>query len=163
MLTYRLCAGRLSLFSKRKLKPWSGLSRPTSCECLESVSRRRVSEVQHQSHQSIRNNPPLQWEWRDVALWLPVGPSSQFLIIMEYCEKGSLRQVLDSEHEELSWTRKARMCLDAAKGLYRWVMPVIIYICVCVYLCLFHWWIWMMNERWWNTERKGEELICADA
>ncbi|KAM8750441.1 mixed lineage kinase domain-like protein isoform 1-T3 [Acanthopagrus schlegelii] len=47
------------------------------------------------------------------------GPSSQFLIIMEYCEKGSLRQVLDSEHEDLSWTRKARMCLDAAKGLYR--------------------------------------------
>ncbi|XP_073328439.1 mixed lineage kinase domain-like protein [Pagrus major] len=47
------------------------------------------------------------------------GPSPQFLIIMEYCEKGSLRQVLDSERGKLSWTRKARMCLDAAKGLYR--------------------------------------------
>ncbi|XP_041795371.1 mixed lineage kinase domain-like protein [Chelmon rostratus] len=46
------------------------------------------------------------------------GPSPQFLIIMEYCEKGSLRQVLDSECK-LSWTRKACMCLDAAKGLYR--------------------------------------------
>ncbi|KAM9854558.1 mixed lineage kinase domain-like protein isoform 1-T2 [Aulostomus maculatus] len=42
----------------------------------------------------------------------------QFLIIMEYCEKGSLRNVLDSDCE-LSWTRKAQMCLDAAQGLYR--------------------------------------------
>ncbi|XP_044049928.1 mixed lineage kinase domain-like protein [Siniperca chuatsi] len=46
------------------------------------------------------------------------GPNPQFLIIMEYCEKGSLRQVLDSDCK-LSWTRKARMCLDAAQGLYR--------------------------------------------
>uniref|UniRef100_A0A3Q3EI25 Mixed lineage kinase domain like pseudokinase n=1 Tax=Labrus bergylta TaxID=56723 RepID=A0A3Q3EI25_9LABR len=46
------------------------------------------------------------------------GPEPQFLIIMEYCEKGSLRQVLDSPCK-LSWTRKARMCLDAAQGLYR--------------------------------------------
>ncbi|XP_070763690.1 mixed lineage kinase domain-like protein [Enoplosus armatus] len=46
------------------------------------------------------------------------GPDPQFLIIMEYCEKGSLRQVLDSDCR-LSWTRKARMCLDAAQGLYR--------------------------------------------
>ncbi|KAI3371461.1 hypothetical protein L3Q82_023565 [Scortum barcoo] len=46
------------------------------------------------------------------------GSNPQFLIIMEYCEKGSLREVLDSECK-LSWTRKARMCLDAAQGLYR--------------------------------------------
>ncbi|XP_044211856.1 mixed lineage kinase domain-like protein [Thunnus albacares] len=46
------------------------------------------------------------------------GPSPQYLIITEYCEKGSLRQVLDSKCE-LSWTRKARLCLDAAQGLYR--------------------------------------------
>uniref|UniRef100_A0A671U4Y6 Mixed lineage kinase domain like pseudokinase n=1 Tax=Sparus aurata TaxID=8175 RepID=A0A671U4Y6_SPAAU len=46
------------------------------------------------------------------------GPRSQFLVVMEYCERGSLRQVLDS-WEELSWTTKARMCLDATKGLYR--------------------------------------------
>ncbi|XP_028270238.1 mixed lineage kinase domain-like protein [Parambassis ranga] len=44
-------------------------------------------------------------------------PIPQFLIIVDYCEKGSLRQVLDSEC--LSWTMKARMCLDAARGLYR--------------------------------------------
>ncbi|XP_026220325.1 mixed lineage kinase domain-like protein [Anabas testudineus] len=47
------------------------------------------------------------------------GPSPQFLIIMEYCEKGSLRQVLDTEFSDLSWTTKARMCLDTAQGLYR--------------------------------------------
>lgn len=37
---------------------------------------------------------------------------------MEYCEKGSLRQVLDSDCR-LSWTRRASMSLDAAQGLYR--------------------------------------------
>ncbi|KAM7415290.1 hypothetical protein PAMA_019899 [Pampus argenteus] len=47
------------------------------------------------------------------------GPNPQFLIIMEYCEKGSLRQVLDLKDNKLSWTTKARMCLDAAQGLYR--------------------------------------------
>ncbi|XP_034391523.1 mixed lineage kinase domain-like protein isoform X2 [Cyclopterus lumpus] len=47
------------------------------------------------------------------------GPSPQFLIVMEYCEKGSLRQVLDSEGLSLSWTTKACMCRDAARGLYR--------------------------------------------
>uniref|UniRef100_A0A8C6TUY2 Mixed lineage kinase domain like pseudokinase n=1 Tax=Neogobius melanostomus TaxID=47308 RepID=A0A8C6TUY2_9GOBI len=46
------------------------------------------------------------------------GPNPEYLIIMEYCEKGSLREVLD-ENCELSWIRKARMCLDAAQGLYR--------------------------------------------
>ncbi|XP_037622273.1 mixed lineage kinase domain-like protein isoform X2 [Sebastes umbrosus] len=46
------------------------------------------------------------------------GPSPQYLIIMEYCEKGSLRQVLDSGCK-LSWTTKASMCRDAARGLYR--------------------------------------------
>lgn len=40
---------------------------------------------------------------------------------MEYCEKGSLRQVLDSDCK-LSWTKKARMSLDAAQGLYRSVL-----------------------------------------
>ncbi|XP_054912140.1 mixed lineage kinase domain-like protein isoform X1 [Poeciliopsis prolifica] len=42
----------------------------------------------------------------------------EFLVIMEYCEKGSLRDVLNSKHE-LLWARKASMCLDAAQGLYR--------------------------------------------
>uniref|UniRef100_A0A3B5N0C5 Protein kinase domain-containing protein n=1 Tax=Xiphophorus couchianus TaxID=32473 RepID=A0A3B5N0C5_9TELE len=45
-------------------------------------------------------------------------PNPEFLVIMEYCEKGSLRDVLNSKHE-LLWTRKASMCLDAAQGLYR--------------------------------------------
>ncbi|XP_047451262.1 mixed lineage kinase domain-like protein isoform X2 [Mugil cephalus] len=47
------------------------------------------------------------------------GSTPQFLIIMEYCKKGSLRQVLDSPAYKLSWIKKARMCLDAAQGLYR--------------------------------------------
>ncbi|XP_069384020.1 mixed lineage kinase domain-like protein [Paralichthys olivaceus] len=46
------------------------------------------------------------------------APNPQFLIIMEYCEKGSLREVLDSA-SKMPWTRKVRMCLDAAQGLYR--------------------------------------------
>lgn len=46
------------------------------------------------------------------------GPNPSYLIVMEYCEKGNLRQVLDSECR-LPWDRKTRMCLDAAQGLYR--------------------------------------------
>ncbi|KAJ3580698.1 hypothetical protein NHX12_034253 [Muraenolepis orangiensis] len=46
------------------------------------------------------------------------GPSPTYLIVMEYCEKGSLRQVLDSPRS-LSWSRRALMSLDAARGLYR--------------------------------------------
>lgn len=49
---------------------------------------------------------------------LTVEPSPKFLIVMEFCEKGSLRHVLDSA-SKLSWTRKASMSLDAAQGLYR--------------------------------------------
>lgn len=45
------------------------------------------------------------------------GPNQQFLLIMEYCDKGSLRQVLDSDCS-LSWPTKARMCRDAARGIY---------------------------------------------
>nr|XP_040018983.1 mixed lineage kinase domain-like protein [Gasterosteus aculeatus aculeatus]XP_040018984.1 mixed lineage kinase domain-like protein [Gasterosteus aculeatus aculeatus] len=47
------------------------------------------------------------------------GTSPRFLIIMEYCEKGSLRDVLDSDWAALSWPTRARMCRDAARGLYR--------------------------------------------
>uniref|UniRef100_A0A671K6F5 Protein kinase domain-containing protein n=1 Tax=Sinocyclocheilus anshuiensis TaxID=1608454 RepID=A0A671K6F5_9TELE len=46
------------------------------------------------------------------------GPNPRYLIAMEYCEKGSLRQVLDS-NRNLPWERKTQMCLDAAQGLYR--------------------------------------------
>ncbi|XP_066505784.1 mixed lineage kinase domain-like protein [Hoplias malabaricus] len=46
------------------------------------------------------------------------GPNPNYLIVMEFCEKGSLRQVLDSP-SKLAWDRKTRMCLDAAQGLYR--------------------------------------------
>ncbi|XP_041854071.1 mixed lineage kinase domain-like protein [Melanotaenia boesemani] len=42
----------------------------------------------------------------------------QYLIIQEYCEKGTLRDVLSSACE-LSWPMKVRMCLDAARGLFR--------------------------------------------
>ncbi|KAM8892463.1 mixed lineage kinase domain-like protein [Spinachia spinachia] len=47
------------------------------------------------------------------------GSNPRFLIVMEYCEKGSLREVLDSEGAALSWPTRARMCRDAARGLYR--------------------------------------------
>ncbi|XP_039665591.1 mixed lineage kinase domain-like protein isoform X1 [Perca fluviatilis] len=47
------------------------------------------------------------------------GPNPQCLLIMEYCEMGNLRQVLDDKKLTLSWTMKARMCQGAARGLYR--------------------------------------------
>uniref|UniRef100_A0A8C7JHD0 Mixed lineage kinase domain like pseudokinase n=1 Tax=Oncorhynchus kisutch TaxID=8019 RepID=A0A8C7JHD0_ONCKI len=45
------------------------------------------------------------------------GPNPNYLIVMEFCEKGSLREVLDSQ-SKLPWDRRARMSLDAAQGLY---------------------------------------------
>lgn len=47
-----------------------------------------------------------------------VGPNPTYLIVMEFCEKGNLRHVLDSS-SKLPWDRKTLMCLDAAQGLYR--------------------------------------------
>ncbi|XP_064168098.1 mixed lineage kinase domain-like protein [Anguilla rostrata] len=46
------------------------------------------------------------------------GPCPNYLIVMEFCEKGSLREVLSGK-DKLSWGRRARMSLDAAQGLYR--------------------------------------------
>ncbi|MCI4380184.1 hypothetical protein PGIGA_G00236860 [Pangasianodon gigas] len=46
------------------------------------------------------------------------GPNPTYLIVMEFCEKGNLRHVLDSP-SKLPWDRKICMCLDAAHGLYR--------------------------------------------
>uniref|UniRef100_A0A673X6Q0 Mixed lineage kinase domain like pseudokinase n=1 Tax=Salmo trutta TaxID=8032 RepID=A0A673X6Q0_SALTR len=46
------------------------------------------------------------------------GPNPNYFIVMEFCEKGSLREVQDSQRK-LPWDRKARMSLDAAQGLYR--------------------------------------------
>ncbi|KAM9807687.1 mixed lineage kinase domain-like protein [Neosynchiropus ocellatus] len=42
-----------------------------------------------------------------------------YSIVMEYCEMGSLREVLDREELVLILMNKAQMCLDAAHGLYR--------------------------------------------
>ncbi|XP_069757242.1 mixed lineage kinase domain-like protein isoform X2 [Narcine bancroftii] len=44
--------------------------------------------------------------------------SSEFLIVMEYCELGCLRNVLESKRH-LSWQSRIHMAIDAASGLYR--------------------------------------------
>ncbi|KAM9753736.1 mixed lineage kinase domain-like protein [Menidia menidia] len=46
------------------------------------------------------------------------SPNPSFFLIHEYCDNGNLRDFLSSDIS-LSWAMKARMCLDAAKGLYR--------------------------------------------
>ncbi|XP_048885983.1 mixed lineage kinase domain-like protein [Brienomyrus brachyistius] len=46
------------------------------------------------------------------------GPCPDYLIVMEFCEKGSLREVLDGP-SRLSWERRACMSLDAAQAIYR--------------------------------------------
>ncbi|XP_041046767.1 mixed lineage kinase domain-like protein isoform X1 [Carcharodon carcharias] len=46
------------------------------------------------------------------------GSNPEFLIVMEYCELGSLRRVLEGE-QQLSWQTRIRMALDATCGLYR--------------------------------------------
>ncbi|XP_043937894.1 mixed lineage kinase domain-like protein [Protopterus annectens] len=45
--------------------------------------------------------------------------SPDFLIVMEYCELGTLRNVLDKSKLELSWQDKIHMSLGAARALYR--------------------------------------------
>ncbi|XP_067386243.1 mixed lineage kinase domain-like protein [Emydura macquarii macquarii] len=44
--------------------------------------------------------------------------SPRFSIVMEYCEKGTLRDVL-TRKPQLPWETRIRMALDAARGLYR--------------------------------------------
>ncbi|EMP24970.1 Mixed lineage kinase domain-like protein [Chelonia mydas] len=46
------------------------------------------------------------------------GSSPCFSIVMEYCEKGTLRDVL-TRKPQLPWETRIRMALDAARGLYR--------------------------------------------
>ncbi|XP_072925849.1 mixed lineage kinase domain-like protein isoform X2 [Hemitrygon akajei] len=46
------------------------------------------------------------------------GDSPEFLIVMEYCELGCLRSVLEGKWH-LSWQSRVHMALDAASGLYR--------------------------------------------
>ncbi|XP_066493451.1 mixed lineage kinase domain-like protein [Tiliqua scincoides] len=46
------------------------------------------------------------------------GPSPVYSIVMEYCEKGTLRDVL-KEEPGLSWKIRLQMALHAATGLYR--------------------------------------------
>ncbi|XP_040265299.1 mixed lineage kinase domain-like protein [Bufo bufo] len=41
-----------------------------------------------------------------------------YSLVMEYCEKGSLRELLRRE-PDLSWERRVQMSLDAARALYR--------------------------------------------
>ncbi|XP_078399140.1 mixed lineage kinase domain-like protein [Cetorhinus maximus] len=42
---------------------------------------------------------------------------SKFLIIMEYCEHGTLKNVVDSQ-KPLPWSTRVRMSLDTARGVY---------------------------------------------
>ncbi|XP_062997545.1 mixed lineage kinase domain-like protein [Elgaria multicarinata webbii] len=46
------------------------------------------------------------------------GPTPEYSIVVEYCEKGTLREVLKKE-PDLSWKIRTEMASDAAAGLYR--------------------------------------------
>ncbi|KAG8562425.1 hypothetical protein GDO81_015670 [Engystomops pustulosus] len=46
------------------------------------------------------------------------GRNPCYSLVMEYCEKGTLREVLRQE-PHLSWERRIQMSLDAARALYR--------------------------------------------
>lgn len=45
----------------------------------------------------------------------------QFSIVMEYCELGTLRELLDKK-QDLTFTERIVLVLGAAKGLYRYHM-----------------------------------------
>ncbi|XP_056381439.1 mixed lineage kinase domain-like protein [Hyla sarda] len=46
------------------------------------------------------------------------GADPSYSLVMEYCEKGTLRQLLERE-PDLSWEHRVRMALDAARAIYR--------------------------------------------
>ncbi|XP_074864880.1 mixed lineage kinase domain-like protein [Carettochelys insculpta] len=46
------------------------------------------------------------------------GSTPRFSIVMEFCEKGTLRDVL-TKKPQLPWETRIRMAVDAARGLYR--------------------------------------------
>ncbi|XP_077145044.1 mixed lineage kinase domain-like protein [Ranitomeya variabilis] len=46
------------------------------------------------------------------------GTDTCYSLVMEYCEKGTVRQLLDNE-PDLSCERRVRMALDAARAVYR--------------------------------------------
>ncbi|XP_040185287.1 mixed lineage kinase domain-like protein [Rana temporaria] len=46
------------------------------------------------------------------------GPHTRYSLVMELCEKGTLRELLQTELD-LKWDQKVLMALDAAKALYR--------------------------------------------
>ncbi|XP_069824730.1 mixed lineage kinase domain-like protein isoform X2 [Dendropsophus ebraccatus] len=46
------------------------------------------------------------------------GTDSCYSLVMEYCEKGTLRQLLERE-PDLPWERRIQMALDAARAIYR--------------------------------------------
>ncbi|XP_066439143.1 mixed lineage kinase domain-like protein [Eleutherodactylus coqui] len=46
------------------------------------------------------------------------GADARYSLVMEYCEKGTLRQLLERE-SDMSWERRVSMALDAARAIYR--------------------------------------------
>ncbi|XP_072291049.1 mixed lineage kinase domain-like protein [Eucyclogobius newberryi] len=85
----------------------------------EDTTLREINKVFTKEVETMRNfESPNILRMFGICVKNQEGPNPEFLIIMEFCEKGSLRDVLDSDCK-LPWIRKARMCLDAAQGLYR--------------------------------------------
>uniref|UniRef100_A0A8C7QSV9 Mixed lineage kinase domain like pseudokinase n=1 Tax=Oncorhynchus mykiss TaxID=8022 RepID=A0A8C7QSV9_ONCMY len=86
-------------------------SRGTSLSQVRSVFKKEVETMK-------RFESPNILRMFGICVQEESGPNPNYLIVMEFCEKGSLREVLDSERN-LPWDRKARMSLDAAQGIYR--------------------------------------------
>uniref|UniRef100_A0A4W5QHT2 Protein kinase domain-containing protein n=1 Tax=Hucho hucho TaxID=62062 RepID=A0A4W5QHT2_9TELE len=86
-------------------------SRSTSLSQVRSIFKKEVDTMK-------RFESPNILRMFGICVQEESGPNPNYLIVMEFCEKGSLREVLDSQRN-LPWDRKARMSLDAAQGLYR--------------------------------------------
>ncbi|KAK6318456.1 hypothetical protein J4Q44_G00117470 [Coregonus suidteri] len=86
-------------------------SRSTSLSQVRTIFKKEVGTMKHFESPNIL-------QMVGICVQEDSGPIPNFLIVMEFCEKGSLREVLDSQSDML-WDRKARMSLDAAQGVYR--------------------------------------------
>jgi serine/threonine protein kinase len=46
-----------------------------------------------------------------------ITENNEILLVMEYMERGSLRDVLNKTEGKIDWKLKIRLCIDAAKGM----------------------------------------------
>lgn len=69
------------------------------------------------------------------------GPETRYSLVMELCDKGTLRELLQTELD-LDWDRRVLLALDTAKALYRWDL----------FISSHNWRLWITWQSWYSLE-----------